>query len=343
MENEQRSVWDAIDWPGLERLREAFLEGRSGQADYWTDERALASYDLTFAARIGWKWDFVLGELRKRGWSPPAGRVFDWGCGTGVAGRIFLHHFGAVAVREVALWDRSKRAVDFAAARLREEQPGVVVNSHGEQQQRGQGQALSLQQPGTLLVSHVITELSPRQLDELVEGAALATAVVWVEPGTHEASRRLIGVRERLREQFTIKGPCTHQAVCGLLAAGQERHWCHQFAPSPAEIHQDANWSRFARLMGVDLRSLPLSFLVLDKRVEAAALPAGAVRIIGRPRVHKADAQLFGCDASGVRDRRLLKRHFPEEFRRLKRDEADSLQVWRLEGDEIVEVSPVAL
>ena len=78
----------------------------------------------------------------------------------------------------------------------------------------------------------------------------------------------------------------------------------------------DGHWARFAKIAGVDLRSLPLSFLVLDKRPTPQT---GAIRIIGRPRVYKAHALLLGCDSSGVRDYRQTKREQPDEFRRLKK------------------------
>ena len=102
----------------------------------------------------------------------------------------------------------------------------------------------------------------------------------------------------------------------------------------------DAQWTRFAAMAGVDLRSLPVSFLVLDKR-PVPALPKGATRIIGRPRVYKAHALVFGCDETGVHDRRLTKRALPEQFRAAKKDTIDPLQVWRCEGEEIKEAKPM--
>ena len=80
----------------------------------------------------------------------------------------------------------------------------------------------------------------------------------------------------------------------------------------------DSDWAKFANMLGINLRDLPLSFLVLDKR-PAPALPACAGRVIGHPRLYKAHALLLGCDASGVSDRRLMKRNHPEEFRLLKK------------------------
>jgi hypothetical protein len=118
---------------------------------------------------------------------------------------------------------------------------------------------------------------------------------------------------------------------------GNERHWCHHFAPTPSEVFTDSDWARFGRMAGIDLRSLPLSFLVMDRR-QPPAPPADATRIIGKPRFYKAHAQIFGCDATGVHDRKLMKRKLPEAFRKLRSENLDSLQKWRCEGDDIVEM-----
>lgn len=319
--------WSAIDWPALGRLRSAFLAGTAGAADYWQSESDLASYDATFAQRIGWKWDYVLSELARRGWSPPSGELLDWGCGSGVAGRAFLDHFGVGSVSGLRLWDRSSLAMGLAVQRARQKYPGLDVN------------AGLIEQPGTVLISHVLTELTPAQAEALADFAAQATTVLWVEPGTYEASMTLIAIRERLRGRLNVVAPCTHQARCGILAPENEQHWCHHFAPSPPEIFMDGNWARFAKLAGVDLRSLPLSFLVLDRR-PIPSLPAGAARVLGHPRVYKPHALLLGCDESGVRERRLTKRLLPAEFKRLKQVELAPLQVWRCVEDELVETRP---
>ncbi len=299
--------WQTIDWKALGRLRSAFLDGTAGTQDYWRSDRDLESYDQTFGQRIRWKWDYVLQELQRRGWEPPLGETVDWGCGSGVATRAFLEHFRAVPPSKLVLWDRSPVAMQFAARKAREAFPGISV---------------WLDQPpegefGTLLISHVLTELSDEQVAELVGLAAHATSVIWVEPGTYEVSRRLITAREHLRGLFQLVSPCTHQAVCGMLTPENERHWCHHFAPSPAEVFTDGNWARFANLAGVDLRSLPVSFLVLDKRPQSPQ--SEATRVIGRPRVYKAHALVFGCGASGIEEHRYTKRDQPEEFRRFKK------------------------
>ena len=89
------ATWETLDWPALDRLREGFLSGTAGAADYWRSASDVASYDLTYAQRIGWKWDAVLAALALRGWKPPAGPLVDWGCGSGIAHRCVLEAFGA--------------------------------------------------------------------------------------------------------------------------------------------------------------------------------------------------------------------------------------------------------
>lgn len=319
---------NTIDWLALERLRTAFLAGTSGAADYWRHEADLASYDMTFAQRIGWKWDYVLAELARRAWTPPGGVLLDWGCGSGVAGRAFLDHFGTESATALHLWDRSSLAMAFAARRARNKYPGLEVNTG------------LVEQPATLLISHVLTELTPGQIEMLADFAGNATTVLWVEPGTYEASLTLIAIRERLRNRLNIVAPCTHQARCGILSPENERHWCHHFAPSPPEIFTDGAWARFANLAGIDLRSLPLSFLVLERR-PVPALPAGAARVIGRPRVYKPHALVLGCDTAGVSERRLTKRTLPAEFRQLRNGTFDPSQIWQCDGDAVTATQPL--
>ena len=314
------------DWPALDRLRAAFLAGNAGDRDYWQSASDLASYDATFAQRIGWKWDFVLADLEARGWHPPHVCLVDWGCGSGIAARACLDFWGAAAVSGVHFWDRSPLAVQFATARAREKYPGLAV---------AEGLPPT---PGIVLLSHVVTELRPDQVEGLLGWLADAEAILWVEPGTFAASRALIALRERLRGRFSVVAPCTHAAGCGLLVPGNEAHWCHHFAPSPPGVFTDPFWGRFAALTGVDLRSLPLSCLVLDRRVPPP-LPSGSVRVIGRPRVYKAHAALLGCDVGGVGECELRKRDLPGVFRRLRKDDGPSVQVWQRDGRRVVQAS----
>ncbi len=311
-----------IDWPALRRLRRAFLEGSTGE-DYWRSTADLRNYDLTFAQRIGWKWDFVLEELSRLGWRPPRSTLVDWGCGSGIASRAFLDHFGSSTATRLHYADRSSLAVRYALSRAREKYDALEVAPGAPTV------------PGVLLLSHVITELSTDQVASVLELAKSAEVVCWVEPGSYEPSMALIAIRERLRETFNCVAPCPHQDRCGILSPGNEPHWCHHFARSPAYAYTDSTWGRFAAEMEIDLRSLPVSFLVLDRR-PVPAPPADSARILGRPRIEKGRARLLACARGGVRDYWMQKRIEPSTYQAFRKGRWKSLQRWRTRDGQIV-------
>jgi hypothetical protein len=102
----------------------------------------------------------------------------------------------------------------------------------------------------------------------------------------------------------------------------------------------DGDWAKFANMLGIDLRDLPVSFLVLDRRTPPA-VSACAGRVIGHARLYKAHALVLGCDASGVSERRLMKRDHAEEFRALKKDISPVLREWECGDGEIVKTKPL--
>ena len=112
--------WETLDWEALDRLRDTFLAGKPPSGSYWNSIHDLANYDFTYAQRIGWKWDAVLRELKLRGWSPPPGPLLDWGCGSGIAGRRALEHFGTESFECFQLIDQSVLAVQLSAARAKD-------------------------------------------------------------------------------------------------------------------------------------------------------------------------------------------------------------------------------
>lgn len=311
-----------IDWAALDRLRQAFLTGTAGKRDYWCSEADLASYDATFAQRIGWKWDFVLKDLQTLGWTPPETdfELLDWGCGSGIAARAFLDGFPEPKPSRVRFVDRSGLATRFAARRCRERFPQIPVT---------EGSAIEpapVEPHSVVLLSHILTELEPHQTEALLERLHSATAVLWVEPGTTDASRALVAMREQLRSEFTPIAPCRHRGSCGLLMPGNEPHWCHHFARSPAAVFTDPFWGRFAHVTGIDLRSLPLSYLVLDRRPAPPDSDPRLARMLGRPRVLKAEVQILACRPDGkVQEHRLARRHHPDAFTAARKDRFPSL------------------
>lgn len=313
--------WTHLDWTILDRLRDGFLTGRAADGAYWQSHDDLAHYDFTFAERIGWKWDHVLAALQTRGWRLPTGAVLDWGCGSGVAGRRVLAAGGVAPITGVKLrlCDHSSLAEEFATLRARQVFPDLDAAPWDRTE------AVT-----TVVISHVLNELDDAGTAELRRIIDQAQVVIWVEPGTSDVAGRLVSWREELRGQFHLIHPCPHQGACGLLAPENARHWCHHFAPPPAGLFADSDWVKFGQRAGIDLRSLPYSTLVLERRGrrDLDDLPADAGRVIGRPEVFKPYARMLGCDAAAVRELTLPKRVDRGLWKRLDRADAPRLFRW---------------
>ena len=332
--------WESVNWDSLDRLRRIYLDAIPGGESYWESMADLESYDFTYAQRIAWKWTAVLADLTRLRWRPAPGPLLDWGCGSGVAARCVAAHYGSGTFDSMLLHDRSPLAVEFACQRAAARFPGMAVLP-------GETHLADGAPIGTLLLSHVLNELPPEVHPELAAIVRRAACVIWVEPGTHEVSRSLGAIRDRLLADFRVIAPCTHQATCGILAPGNERHWCHQFARPPMEIFIDSGWSRFAQRAGIDLRSLPYSYLALDRRMPAKdPIATGgeegtgtAVRVIGDARIYKGYLKMLGCHAGGVAESMLQQRDSPEMFRRIKSGKSTNLQIWSQSDGKITRIS----
>ncbi|MBI2515286.1 MAG: hypothetical protein HYV95_00065 [Opitutae bacterium] len=276
----------------------------------------------------------------------PKSDILDWGCGSGVAGRRVTEFFSAHHFSRLVVHDHSALAMDYAEHTARKQFPGLTVERASVRDLRGDAPI------GVLVVSHVLNELDDTARAELGELIARAQTVLWVEPGTHEVSRALVGWRQQWRSAFEVVAPCTHQAACGLLAPENARHWCHHFASPPPEIFADSNWVRFGQRAGIDLRALPYSFLVLARKTGEAADGAhraslqeetdtGASRILGDPRIYKGYAKIFNCSAAGVEELTLQQRVDRALFKSLKRARGPLLYRWTREGAQITGAEPL--
>jgi SAM-dependent methyltransferase len=332
-------TWEELDWRALDRLRDRFLRGPGDGGVYWESHADLASYDFTFGERIGWKWDHVLRELALRGWRPRARTVIDWGCGSGIASRRVIRFIGAEHFDSLTVWDHSPLAGDFAEDAARRAFPSLNVA------QATPGFLSSDAPIGLLVVSHVINELSSESMRSLHDLMARSEAMIWVEPGTHVLSRQLGRMRDDLRKEFRIVAPCTHALGCPMFVEGNERHWCHFFAPPPSEIFADSNWVKFGHRAGIDLRSLPYAFVAAERASTTAGAaetpPSDWSRVIGRVEHFKPYARLLNCDAEGLTELELPKRSDPALFKQLDRTKAPLVYRWRREGGKILGGEPL--
>lgn len=297
----------------LQRLRQLFLDApaRDGVADYWSDESLIALYDSTYARRIAWKWDAVLTELSGRNWRFPSGlrRWVDWGCGSGVATESVLGFAQDALPAEILLSDRSLRARAYAAQKLEKATTGNTRISHESPENA------CFHESDAVLISHVLTELNADQLNRLITQLKNAGAILWVEPGTPHCAQKLALARAALLETFDIIAPCPHMSQCPLSNSSSD--WCHFFAQPPTEVFHDPFWSSFSKELNIDLRSLPVSFLVLQKKTFGMHQEKKTHdRILARPRFYKGYAKALVCTHEGLAEtRQLAQRKFKSEFK----------------------------
>ena len=327
-------IWTDLDWAALDRHRERFLEGRPCDEPYWDSAGELASYDATYGERIGWKWDAVLEELRIRGWAPPGGTLLDWGCGSGVAGRRTIACFGPGRFDSLVVWDHSPLAVDYALEAAARQFPSLAASAATRGYLDG-GEPI-----GLLVLSHVLNELRPETLSEIRALADRSRAVIWTEPGAHGTSRALGALRDAWLGAFRVVAPCTHANPCPILGHGNERHWCHHFAAPPRGIFADANWVKFGQRAGIDLRSLPYSFLALDRDWDPRG--GGLSRIIGRPEPLKPYVRFLNCDADGLAELMVTRRTDAALCKELERTKRPLVYQWARDGQRITRGSAPA-
>ena len=284
--------WEEVDFKLLQELRSDFLSERPTRRNYWSSRNVLEHYDLTFGARIRWKWDSVCEELSTR-WALPENLpwILDWGCGTGGALRAFLSNVNVPSGVQCYLSDRSPLAVEVASQKFREDCPGrdVKVIGSGDIPEGS----------GLVLLSHVQTELLDRDALKIRKFLSAQEAFIWVEPGTPDCSRTLVDLREAFRYQFHCVAPCPHESKCGLVSQKEWRDWCHHFAKVPNEVFQHRGWRKWSEALRIDLRSLPVSYLAMSRSPNGILRPEEK-RVLGRPRHYKGMSKWLMCSEGGV-------------------------------------------
>lgn len=307
------------DWERLKALRNHFLNNATD--NYWESEHDLELYDAIYAERIGWKWKQALASLDRLRWKPQSDKIIDWGCGTGIASRYVTKWSG---IDEIGLIDQSPLAMKFAQQKLLL-QKKVATSWPIEK---------PFSEKTLLLISHVLSELQENEIASLIEKAATAHEIIWVEPGSHELSKKLGGIREILLKQgFHLLAPCTHEGACQMLQEQHNRDWCHFFAKPPLEIFQSAFWHEASHQLGIDLRSLPYSYLVFSRESQIS-FPQNNERLIGYPREFKGYGKLFCCSSSHLCERILQKRDNPSLFKKFIKNKKEGTFIWKLDDKE---------
>jgi ribosomal protein RSM22 (predicted rRNA methylase) len=270
----------------LKSTRQNFLKDTpSVTQNYWQTQETLEAYDEVFARRISWKWQAVVTELQELQLQLPTGNVLDFGCGTGVASEVLSDLFP----RHFLVHDRSDMAMNFTLTKLRHRNVAASKCAKPHDQDFA-----------TFIASHILTELSEADFASLIKLIQQAQLLIFVDAGTPPVSKRLTTMRAALLSTgWHMIAPCTHQQPCP--AADLPNDWCHFHPSPPREIFHDATWAELSRELGIDLRSIPVSYLVMANGTPERTYHAGA-RLIGRPKQIKFGIRCFKCSDQGYVD-----------------------------------------
>lgn len=124
--------------------------------------------------------------------------------------------------------------------------------------------------------------------------------ILFLEPGTQEAAREAMGLRNRLVEMgYHPLYPCTHNQACPLLA--RSRDWCF----SETEWERPKDLERLDTTLGLDRGKLSGSAYLLASPALFQALPQAKTKVralvVGRPeRTTKRGFDYLLCHAEGL-------------------------------------------
>jgi ribosomal protein RSM22 (predicted rRNA methylase) len=227
----------------------------------------------------------------------------------------------------VYLHDISPLAQGWAETRIRTQAPDVRVHSWDGVTPPADG--------ALLLVSHVLNELPESATNKLTALARRFSRSLWVESGNHDDSNALVAMRERLRDLFTPLAPCPHSGACGLLASGNAHHWCHFFSQVPSEVFQDRRWKMISEALQVDLRSMPFSYLYLERAAPRPATTGNETRVIGYPREYKGYMKALSCRVEGAREIMIQRRDHLELSKKIQKRKSGTWFQWEVEKDRL--------
>lgn len=156
------------------------------------------------------------------------------------------------------------------------------------------------------LLSYVIAELQPSQIESLLERLwDQVNTIVIIEPGTPEGYRRILKIRDwALRRESYLIAPCPHRDVCPV----QTPDWCH----FPARIER-TRMHKFLKGASLGYEDEKFSYLAFGK--SPSRIPKG--RIVGFIKKSSGFVQLPLCTQGKLEKTIVSRKH---ESYRLARD-----------------------
>ncbi len=250
-------------------------QGAFNSLHYSKKINLIDAYTLHYLPANLMKLPLILGELHSlKVLAPLLGvlgplRILDYGCGPGTAGLGLLwmlkkleSDFGLKPlIHEISFLDASslflKRAKEMISAGAKIW--GAISPRFFDISKSGLNN-VNLGSPNFLVFSNSLSELDAKDFEFLFAKRSHLTFTVLVEPGSQEASRRLLELRakiltEKPKNVFVLT-PCLSGRICGALEKPLD--WCHE----QAELKLPKWADDLAREAGLHKENQIFSYLV---------------------------------------------------------------------------------
>ncbi len=238
---------------------------------------------------------FRIAQCLLGAYPAPAGPMIEIGAGWGP----FALAAAAHAHQPIMLLEKNKRMLAYAHkafAAAGYEQPKALANDAGDR--------VTYRNYSALAAPFVLNELLFDVADSEKDAVALRYLRRWMgclrkggrlyllEPGTMDAARVVHRLRDQLKNDYQIVGPCTHDAPCPMN--DRPKDWCHFTLRLPAGPLA----RRIAELASRRFQDVHFSWLVLENTKPQAPDPK-AHRVLDVRRNDKKKLKLVTCSGAG--------------------------------------------
>ncbi len=254
----------------LRRLQAGFTVAQDRrQGGYLRHAPAVAAYGAFYGLRTATKVHRLLNELQ-----PRPRTVLDLGAGT--MGAALGALVTCSSIDQVHAIDRSRQALNWGSERLRAHAPNLKIKTFAGDLLHRKTRFPTVD---LVLAANVLDEFRhsrdrQRLFRAMFNAVSPGGLLLLVEPGTRRASQKLIEIREAVKSDLSILGPCTGAARCPY-AEHPKDGWCF----SEWEPQEPRWYGRLRESAGIRRQRLTWSWLALAP--EACRPPRGARVISG--------------------------------------------------------------
>jgi len=248
----------------LKQISGGFTSERERIGEYVNERELVSAYCSYYLPTNIPKLSFLLRQLPES-LTERLGKLpfFDIGCGPGTYSIGWLQHFKSTP--EIHLVDRSPLMLEQAKTIL----TGLKLAPKNATYSPG----LPPSAGGVMLFGNSVNEMGASSAIEMIKKIK-PEFVIMIEPGTKQAFREILSVRESLiSEGLTPIYPCASAGTCPL---GSIDDWCHQVL----RLTHGPEIERLSQLVGLDRKVMPFIAHIYQRGAKAHINKAHFLRFL---------------------------------------------------------------